>query len=125
MYVCVCVCVFAGGGGGWRHIIEEGLYGSAGGSERRAPVLQSMTLVVSALCVCVRARARDPIGLDTTRGAVSAQCANLYSLWALPETCQRENLRGTAPTPLWFPILGHRGDPTDGHIITLAQVHDN
>ena len=47
-----CVC---GGGGGWRHIIEEGLYGSAGGSERRAPVLQRMTLVVSALAPSVYA----------------------------------------------------------------------
>jgi hypothetical protein len=46
------VCV---GGGGWRHIIEEGLYGSAGGSERRAPVLQSMTLVVPALAPSVYA----------------------------------------------------------------------
>ena len=43
-----CVC-----GGGWRHIIEEGLYGSSGGSERRAPVLQRMTLVVSALAPSV------------------------------------------------------------------------
>ena len=34
LYMCVCGWVR-----GWRHIIEEGLYGSAGGSERRAPVL--------------------------------------------------------------------------------------
>ena len=52
--VCVCVGV-QGGGGGWRHIIEEGLYGSAGGSERRAPVLQRTTLVVSALAPSVYA----------------------------------------------------------------------
>ena len=52
------VCVWGGGG----HIIEEGLYGSAGGSERRAPVLQRMTLVVSALvCVCVCV---TPVGLS-------------------------------------------------------------
>ena len=48
--------------------MEEGLYGSAAGPERRAPVLQRMTLVVSALapsvyatlrpeCACVRERA--------------------------------------------------------------------
>ena len=49
--VCVCVCVC----GGWRPIKEEGLYGSAGGSERRAPVLQRMTLVVSALAPSVYA----------------------------------------------------------------------
>ena len=51
MSVCVCVCLR----GGWRHIIEEGLYGSAGGSERRAPVLQRMTLEVSALAPSVYA----------------------------------------------------------------------
>ena len=39
----------------WRHIIEEGLYGSAVGSERRAPVLQRTTLVVSALAPSVYA----------------------------------------------------------------------
>ena len=52
--VCVCVCV-CGQAWGWRHIIEEGLYGSAGGSERRAPVLQRMTLVVPALAPSVYA----------------------------------------------------------------------
>ena len=51
---CVCVCARAKGGG-WRHIIEEGLYGSAGGSERRAPVLQRMTLGVPALAPSVYA----------------------------------------------------------------------
>ena len=40
---------------GWRHIIEEGLYGSARGSERRAPMLHTMTLVVSALAPSVYA----------------------------------------------------------------------
>ena len=40
-FMLACVCVL--GGGGWRHIIEEGLYGSAGGSER-------------CVCVCVCGR---------------------------------------------------------------------
>ena len=31
------VCV-GGGGGGWHHIIEEGLYGSTGGSEKAGPL---------------------------------------------------------------------------------------
>ena len=46
------VCV---GGAGWHHILEEGMYGSAGGSEKRAPLLQRMTLEVSALAPSVYA----------------------------------------------------------------------
>ena len=59
----------------WRHIIEEGLYGSAGGLERLAPVLQRMTLEVSALrAPCTPPSPRpEPLALRSYDASVLAR----------------------------------------------------
>ena len=54
-HLCGVLTLCVRGGGGWRHIIEEGLYGSAGSLEGWAVVLQRMPLLVPALAPSVYA----------------------------------------------------------------------